>query len=546
VIGVAVREGERAAVEEFFELFKTPWEFAAAGRSYPLVVSTIGRPRDVQSNVLIAYGATELDVDREAQIVPRTMDGLRSAQWGGSALPLYLGVAQFGKTAASTIQLDGSALDYRVTLRSDDVWRIGFDLFREVQHLLTDGQPPSCALIPTLELHIALLRHLMVESQVSFVEVAPRPSGAAFVCCLTHDVDFFGIRRHTFDRTLGGFVGRASLGTLIDLVRSRRTLGEALRNWTALASLPLVFLRLWPDLWRPIDDYSEADGKRPSTFFVVPFRDRPGVGPDGRVDRTRAVKYQASEVAGSLKRVLDNGGELAVHGIDAWRDAAAGRKELEQVAAISGRAAAGVRMHWLYFDREAPARLQEAGFDYDSTCGYNDAIGYRAGTPQVFQLPGTSLLELPLTIMDSAMFYPDRMGLQKDEALSLCRRVVADAERFGGAVVINWHERSLAPERQWGATYRLLLKELDSARTWFTTATEAVDWFRWRRSIKFDVVRGEGNMVVRISGPSSTSRGATVRAFRAGALRNSDVTESQYDGGGVVEVDFPVAVGNTQ
>ena len=29
--------------------------------------------------------------------------------------------------------------------------------------------------------------------------------------------------------------------------------------------------------------------------------------------------------------------------------------------------------------------LDEAGFEYDSTVGYNDAVGYRAGTSQVFR-----------------------------------------------------------------------------------------------------------------------------------------------------------------
>ena len=59
---------------------------------------------------------------------------------------------------------------------------------------------------PTLELHIALLRHLLLQSGVSFVEIPPRPGDYDFICCLTHDVDFFGIRRHKWDRTLAGFV----------------------------------------------------------------------------------------------------------------------------------------------------------------------------------------------------------------------------------------------------------------------------------------------------------------------------------------------------
>ena len=32
--------------------------------------------------------------------------------------------------------------------------------------------------------------------------------------------------------------------------------------------------------------------------------------------------------------------------------------------------------------------LEKAGFSYDSTVGYNETIGYRAGTAQVFKHPG--------------------------------------------------------------------------------------------------------------------------------------------------------------
>ena len=40
--------------------------------------------------------------------------------------------------------------------------------------------------------------------------------------------------------------------------------------------------------------------------------------------------------------------------------------------------------------------------------------------------------------------------------------VAATARRFGGHSSINWHDRSLAPERQWGRSYEDLLSELRS------------------------------------------------------------------------------------
>jgi hypothetical protein len=152
----------------------------------------------------------------------------------------------------------------------------------------------------------------------------------------------------------------------------------------------------------------------------------------------------------------------------------------------TGQHAAGVRMHWLYFGADSPRELQAAGFDYDSTCGYNDAVGYRAGTSQAFRLPGAGdLMELPLSIMDTALFYPSRMGLNYAAAWVACEQILENAKRWNGTVVVNWHCRSLAPERLWGRFYAQLLRAIGDDGAWFATASEAVAWFRWRRTIQF-------------------------------------------------------------
>jgi hypothetical protein len=193
-------------------------------------------------------------------------------------------------------------------------------------------------------------------------------------------------------------------------------------------------------------------------------------------------------------------------------------------------------MHWLYFSENAPETLEAAGFDYDSTCGFNDAVGYKAGTSQSFRLPGTrTLMELPLTIMDSALFYRTRMGFDEAEAAKACRNLIATARRHGGTLVINWHDRSLAPERLWGTFYKALLDDLsaDDARPWFATAKQAVEWFRSRRSIRFSVNDAGGIAITR--DPSTTDAPAPViRIQRPG----SDVgfEDRHFDRTGMVTV----------
>jgi hypothetical protein len=229
-----------------------------------------------------------------------------------------------------------------------------------------------------------------------------------------------------------------------------------------------------------------------------------------------------------------------VHGIDAWRDSDAGKAEILALTSVTGQQAAGVRMHWLYFGEGSARRLEVAGFAYDSTWGYNDAVGYRAGTSQVFRLPGSdNLMELPLSIMDSALFYRGQMGLSCEEALERCSRIVANARRFGGTIVINWHDRSLAPERLWVRPYQALVEEIGRGdRVWFATASEAVAWFRWRRSIQFS--QEPGSKAVTIVAPTGCPNvpAAIVQVHgKAGASGDAQETR-RIDGHSAVLVEL--------
>lgn len=503
MIGVAANSRDIETATEFFELFKTPWEPVVPGRDYSVVLSTGLQPQEYRAPVVVMYASAGHGDRLERH--SRASHTAVELRLDADRFPVYGAVASFESTdGPSILSLDGRAVDHFVETGSQLVCRVGYDLFEEVRFLLELGQPAAYAPIPTLEFHIECLRRILLKAGVAFIEVPPRPRESDFVCCLTHDLDFYGIRRHPFDATMAGFVARSSVGTLVDWIKGRRPATDVFRNWQALLSLPLVFLGLAPDPWKPIDDYEEVEHDRPSTYFVIPFKGRPGVSPSGSVVPRRAVAYQASEIRQELREAHGRGREIALHGIDAWRDTEAGRAEMKEIGSIVGPGPTGVRMHWLYGDSGTPERLEEAGFDYDSTWGYNDTIGFRPGTSQVFRLSGTrGLLELPLTIMDSALLFRGRSNLSPQEAQDRCSAVIAAARRFGGSIVINWHDRSRAPERLWGRTYDAVVAMIgEGKRAWFATAQQAVAWFRWRRSIAFGFEAGNRVRITAASSPS--------------------------------------------
>jgi len=491
MIGVIVDESERAVVGEFFELFKTPWEWWQSNCEYEVVLCTAKQHvKGLVAKLTFLYSGAELQYDREegVGVAPRQIGGTLSHD--GNAIPIYGDCITFPEQESRGLLEENSRHPAMHQRRTPNglILRIGFDLFREVELLLTVGQPAANASIPTLELHIALLRDLIVSAGIALAEIPPVPEGFRFIVCLTHDIDHPSIRKHICDRTMLGFLYRAVIGSVGNALRGSISLRDVLTNWAAVLRLPFVYLGFAKDFWRDfVSRYRGVEREFPSTYFVIPFANRPGCDAHGQAPAYRASRYGAGEISDLIADALANGCEVGLHGIDAWADSDKGREELEEIRQISGCAEIGSRMHWLYFDENASQRLERAGIDYDSTMGYRETVGFRTGTTQAYKpLQAERLLELPLHVMDTALFYPAYLGLTSEKANETIRRLTDQVEHFGGCLVINWHDRSLAPERLWYACYGRLLKDLKARGAWFATTAQAVAWFRKRRSVALE------------------------------------------------------------
>ncbi len=293
-----------------------------------------------------------------------------------------------------------------------------------------------------------------------------------------------------------GFVYRAMAGSLFNVLKRNISWSRLLQNWKAVLSLPFVYIGLCRDFWIQFNRYLEIEKDLKSTFFFIPFKNRSGERVFSRYAYRRATRYDINDVRESAAHLARKGYEVGVHGIDAWHNAEKGRQELKRISTINGNSEIGIRMHWLCFDKDSPRILEEAGFYYDSTFGYNETIGYRGGTTQVFKpFNAENLLELPLHIQDVAMFSPGQMNLSENQAWYFCKMLFHNASIYGGVLTILWHLRSLAPERLWEDFYIRMLEELKVRRVWFGTAGQVIQWFRKRRSVTFKDVCFLGNKV---------------------------------------------------
>jgi hypothetical protein len=423
-------------------------------------------------------------------------------------LPLYGDLLTFEKTGDCVIcsTSAGEAAGIAMGAQGQKVVRLGYDLFEEIAFLLTTGQPIENARIPTLELHIALLRDIVLDAGISVLEIPPMPAGYEFAVCLTHDIDFVGIRRHKFDHTMWGFLYRSTAGAVREFLRGRISIAQLLETWKAAASLPFVYLGWAKDFWMPFEWYLMVEKGLSPTYFFIPFKHRRGDNVTAPRAERRASAYDITDIPEWVSRLQAEGSEVGVHGIDAWHSVEKGREELKTVAAVAKHEEMGIRMHWLLRDEKTFRVLEQAGYSYDSTAGYNETPGYRCGTTQAFRpFSAQTLLELPLHIQDGALFFPGRLGLTDSEAWILCETFIANAEKLGGVLTVLWHDRSPGPERFWGDFYVRLVQTLKSRKVWFGTGGQMVSWFRQRREVAFQRVEAEdGTCRIRLRGSGRT------------------------------------------
>ena len=108
------------------------------------------------------------------------------------------------------------------------------------------------------------------------------------------------------------------------------------------------------------------------------------------------------------------------------------------------------RQHYLRWDSSRSwDDWSEAGLRYDSTLGYAEAIGFRAGTCHPYYAwswknrKALTLIERPLVLMEATCFRPEYMGLSAELAQEKIRKVNNHIKKLNGEFVVLWHNCSL-------------------------------------------------------------------------------------------------------
>jgi hypothetical protein len=143
----------------------------------------------------------------------------------------------------------------------------------------------------------------------------------------------------------------------------------------------------------------------------------------------------------------------------------------------------GVRQHYLrLLFPKAWDYFEESGFLYDSSSGYNDSLGFRAGTSLPFRTYNFAeqkprkLYEIPFSIMD----YPwkDNQNTEADIG-NLFKNISDPIEKNSGLLNLIWHPHNIV-EEEFYDLWSFLLTYLESKKAHIDCLYRIIDWWEKR------------------------------------------------------------------
>jgi hypothetical protein len=247
---------------------------------------------------------------------------------------------------------------------------------------------------------------------------AKRPS---FRVKLTHDVDEVGIP----------FSLRATLGHTLRRRASQATLKDILSTVSSGRPAYLQCVMRLAELSR---EYALD-----SAFYWK-------ASPAGKNDSGYNPREQ--RVKSTISWLRERGFECGVHpGYDTFGNQQGLRDEVAVLRECIGQHRLGGRQHYLRWKPETWMDWETCQLAYDSTVGYAEWPGFRAGTcipyrPWLFEENREAdLVEIPLLVMDRTLAYYRRISTEESYAVVI--DIVERCRAVGGVFTLLWHNDAL-------------------------------------------------------------------------------------------------------
>ncbi len=326
------------------------------------------------------------------------------------------------------------------SLRPDEV---PSDIVDELSSVMR-GAPPKDSATPSIETRtLAFLRELedaRLEDEGFFVRKARWPDAKSFAVCLTHDVDNI---EHPWEHAL----------------KTRERFSPA-----DFAKAEKGQLSLYDNI-ELIGEKEAAQGLRSSFYFL-------------------SAEYSLEKVRKPASRLRSKGWEIGLHGDFGTHDSEREmKKAVERLTKGLGIRPVGLREHYLRFDWAKSWKIfEDCGFDYDTTVGNNDKLGFKLGLATPFHPPDEQwrpmrLLELPLSLMDTTLW--GYLKKSEEEGHEDVRKAMGMVKEVEGLFTLLWHQEAV--RMRGGRIYWDILKELGRRKDVFVGSGEDIaTWWRAR------------------------------------------------------------------
>jgi hypothetical protein len=205
----------------------------------------------------------------------------------------------------------------------------------------------------------------------------------------------------------------------------------------------------------------------------------------------RRYDFSDRRVRQIMKQLYSGGWEIGLHGsYESYNDLTMLEKEKNDLQISLGNAVKGIRQHHLNLDFPKTWEYHEKiGMEYDTSLGFKDQMGFRAGTCNPFYLYSKNkrlnLLEIPLVIMDTPLLkdrgYRDGLSNKFEEMINT-------VSGFNGILTLLWHH-AIFNEYEfpgWGKAYGKIIELCRDKNAWITGGGGISDWWHKRCQAGFE------------------------------------------------------------
>ncbi len=402
-------------------------------------------------------------------------------KYEGKEIALFERAARLSSRDVVLATFSDGDQEYPCVTAGENTITIGFDLFREVGRILSghleeiwgirDEKCKRLMQTPLVDCYEQLLFDCIslaaTKLNISIERKAFWPEARPFALCLSHDVD---------RTTKGAQYLFYTLKSLKDL--------NLKGVWKQFLSVGCRLSGREP-YWN-FDRIMELESNldvRSTLYFLNENGKARLSDPRSMILFWGRYNIRNSKIQSIISKLHTDGWEIGIHGsYNSYSDRQLFQSEKHILEGILGDRVYGGRQHYLNLEIPRTWHIhEEAGLEYDSTLGFTSAVGFRSGTSFPFfpfdevKKKNIKLLEIPMTIMDGPLFgYSDPWSEGK--------RLVETVEKYGGVLVLNWHQRLFNPYESvdYQGLYTRLIKLCQEKNAWIATLSEVNKWWRHR------------------------------------------------------------------